>query len=252
MAYGIYIFLMTFVLGMGVYTLAMAKKGANPYGRHMYPGQKRTMAALPAWLLFESPQLFAFALTFWLMAEEVTGPALLLFCLWQGHYIYRAILFPLMMRDRAKQFPIESVVFGIVFNSINGFINGFAVAHAPHLLQDTWFSDPRFVAGALVAASGWLINVHSDQTLIRLRAPGETGYKIPKGGMFKYVSAANYFGEILLWIGWAMMSWTLGGLVFALFTIANLGPRALQHHKWYLQKFPEYPKERTALIPFIL
>ncbi|MGB0920324.1 MAG: DUF1295 domain-containing protein [Alphaproteobacteria bacterium] len=252
MLYGTYIAAMIFVLAMGTYTLIMSRKGANPYGRHMYPGQKRTMNALPAWLLFESPQLFAFALTFWLVVENPSTPALVLFGLWQCHYIYRALIFPLRMKDRGKQFPIESVVFGIVFNAINGFINGYAVSIAPHLMGEGWFSDPRFIIGLVIAATGWLINFHSDSVLIHLRDDGSTGYKIPYGGVFKYVSSANYFGELVMWTGWAIMSWTLGGLVFALFTAANLGPRALAHHQWYLRKFDDYPKERKALIPFLL
>jgi hypothetical protein len=41
-------------------------------------------------------------------------------------------------------------------------------------------------------------------------------------------------------------------LSFAIWTIANLLPRALQHHRWYQQTFSEYPAERKAVIPFIL
>jgi 3-oxo-5-alpha-steroid 4-dehydrogenase 1 len=28
-------------------------------------------------------------------------------------------------------------------------------------------------------------------------------------------------------------------------------PRAISHHKWYKQKFQEYPKERKAILPFL-
>jgi 3-oxo-5-alpha-steroid 4-dehydrogenase 1 len=70
--------------------------------------------------------------------------------------------------------------------------------------------------------------------------------------MFRYVSSANYTGEIILWCGWAMMSWTLAGLTFAIFTISNLAPRALSHHRWYRDTFPDYPKDRKALIPGLL
>ena len=37
----------------------------------------------------------------------------------------------------------------------------------------------------------------------------------------------------------------------AVFTFANLAPRAWSHHKWYRKKFPDYPKQRRAVIPFI-
>jgi 3-oxo-5-alpha-steroid 4-dehydrogenase 1 len=105
-----------------------------------------------------------------------------------------------------------------------------------------------------VWATGWLINLHADDYLISLRSPGEKNgsYKIPRGGMFEYVSAANYFGEILEWAGWAFAAASVPAAAFALFTFANLAPRGWKHHRWYLQKFKdEYPKTRRAVFPFI-
>jgi 3-oxo-5-alpha-steroid 4-dehydrogenase 1 len=224
----------------------------NPYGRHMQPGQPNTLPALPAWLLFESPQLFAFALTFWLSGGPHGSAALVLFGLWQAHYSYRALIYPLRMRDRHKRFPLSGVVFGILFNAINGFINGYAVAHAPHLAGAAWLHDPRFLAGLAVAVAGWLINFQADSILIGLRADGSTGYKVPHGGMFRWVSSANYFGEIVLWCGWALLSWTLAGLSFAVFSTANLLPRALSHHRWYREHFADYPQQRKAILPGLL
>lgn len=227
-------------------------RSVNPYGRHMQPGQRNTMPALPAWLLFEAPQFFSFALTFWLSASSPSAAALTLFALWQAHYTYRALIYPLRMRDRHKRFPVASVIFGILFNGINGFINGYAVAHAPHLMDAAWLHDPRFVIGVAIAVAGWLINFQADTILINLRRDGSGGYKVPHGGMFRYISAANYFGEIVLWCGWALMSFTPAGLSFAVFTIANLLPRALSHHRWYGEHFADYPKQRKAVIPGLL
>jgi 3-oxo-5-alpha-steroid 4-dehydrogenase 1 len=240
------------MLGLAVLTFLGTIKKVNPYGRHMQAGQSGTWPALPAWLLFESPQWFAFALTFWLTAQSPSPVALTLFALWQAHYIHRAILYPLRMRDRHKRFPLSGVVFGFVFNAANGFVNGYAVAHAPHLMSTEWFSDPRFIAGLAIAVVGWWINFQADSVLINLRKDGSTGYKIPYGGMFRYVSSANYFGEIVLWCGWALMSFTLAGFAFAVFTISNLLPRALSHHRWYRETFTEYPKDRKAIIPGVL
>ncbi|XP_046787009.1 3-oxo-5-alpha-steroid 4-dehydrogenase 1 isoform X3 [Gallus gallus] len=102
---------------------------------------------------------------------------------------------------------------------------------------------------------GWLIgmaiNIHSDHILRNLRKPGETGYKIPRGGMFEYVSGANFFGEILEWFGFALACCTTESLAFALCTLFILGSRAKQHHQWYLEKFEDYPKNRKIVIPFV-
>ena len=59
-------------------------------------------------------------------------------------------------------------------------------------------------------------------------------------------------GDIIDWIGWAILTWSISGLVFAIWTIANLFPRALAHHKWYQEKFSDYPKNRKAIIPGII
>ena len=59
-------------------------------------------------------------------------------------------------------------------------------------------------------------------------------------------------GEIIEWIGFAVMTWSVAALAFAIWTAANLAPRALSHHKWYRETFPDYPTERKALIPFVV
>jgi len=110
------------------------------------------------------------------------------------------------------------------------------------------------------------INLRADFILRTLRRPGEKCYKIPHGGMFKYVSCANFLGEIIEWIGYAIYAQSTASLAFALFTAANTIPRAKLHHKyflyffinliiyfrWYLNKFGNnYPQDRKAVIPFI-
>jgi protein-S-isoprenylcysteine O-methyltransferase Ste14 len=66
------------------------------------------------------------------------------------------------------------------------------------------------------------------------------------------VSCPNYFGEMIEWTGWAIATLSWPGLVFALWTAANLVPRALKHHAWYHAKFVDYPPARKAIIPFML
>lgn len=75
------------------------------------------------------------------------------------------------------------------------------------------------------------INVQADSILRNSRRQGETGYKIPRGGAFEYVSGANFFGEIVEWFGYAFFANTLTAWAFCLFTMANTIPRALEHHR---------------------
>lgn len=243
---------------LGMFTLYGALKNLSPYGRlrpshkaSQTQGRELTLPSSVAWLLFESPQLFAFALTFWLLADGHAVPALVLFALWQAHYLYRGLIYPLRRRDRGKRFPLLNVIFGFLFNLLNGYANGYAVSHAAHLTGNDWFATPWFIIGLLVAGVGWWINFDADNRLIALRSDGSTGYRIPQGGLFRQVSAANYFGEILLWSGWALMSLSWAGLVFVLFTLANLVPRAWASHQWYRAQFAAYPAERKVLIPYL-
>ncbi|CAJ0919556.1 unnamed protein product [Ranitomeya imitator] len=97
---------------------------------------------------------------------------------------------------------------------------------------------------------GMVVNIHSDYILRNLREPGETGYKIPRGGLFEYVSGANFFGEIVEWSGFAIAGWSIPGAAFAVFTFLVLLSRAQQHHQWYIEKFEDYPKSRKIVIPF--
>ena len=115
-----------------------------------------------------------------------------------------------------------------------------------------WLLNPRFLLGFALFVGGFLINNHSAGVLRRLRRAGQRGYAIPGGGFFRYVSCANYFGEIVEWLGWACMTWSWVGLSFAVWTAANLIPRAVSHHAWYRRNFHEYPSDRRAVIPFIL
>ena len=69
---------------------------------------------------------------------------------------------------------------------------------------------------------------------------------------FDIVCCPNLSGEIIEWVGFALLTWSLPGLAFALWTVANLVPRALWRRKWYRENFSGYPRERAALFPGVL
>lgn len=105
--------------------------------------------------------------------------------------------------------------------------------------------------GAAVFCGGAAVNIWSDNVLMGLKEGGG-GYKIPRGGVFEWVSCPNYFGEILEWAAWAFMTCSWAGVGFFMYTCANLVPRAMANHRWYLEKFgDDYPKNRKAVIPFV-
>jgi steroid 5-alpha reductase family enzyme len=153
------------------------------------------------------------------------------------------------LRGKNKRMPVAVVGFAFAFNVVNGFINGYYLFFLSGGYPTAWLWDPRFLVGLALFVAGFGINRQADLTLLRLRAPGESGYKIPYGGLYRWISCPNYLGEIVEWVGWAVATWSLPGLAFAAWTVANLAPRARVHHIWYREHFPDYPPERKALLP---
>jgi 3-oxo-5-alpha-steroid 4-dehydrogenase 1 len=146
--------------------------------------------------------------------------------------------------------PLVICFSAIFFNLVNAYVNGKGLTlYHQEKYQSSWLYAPTTLIGLIIFVIGFVINRQADSILLNLRKPGETGYKIPYGGMYKYISCPNYFGEIVEWIGFAIAAQSLSAFSFAFWTFANVAPRAHLHHKWYLQKFPDYPKERRALIP---
>ena len=106
--------------------------------------------------------------------------------------------------------------------------------------------------GMILFCFGIYTNCQSDDILRNLRSDGSTGYKIPRGGMFEYVAAANLWGETVEWVGWALACWSLQAFAFAAFALLYLSAKSYSHHKWYLKKFDDYPKDRKIFIPYLL
>jgi protein-S-isoprenylcysteine O-methyltransferase Ste14 len=222
-----------------------------PYGRHTRAGWGPSLPAWLGWLLMEAPAPVVFLL-FWLQGPhrgEVVPIVLLV--MWETHYVYRAFIYPAGLRRGRGRMLVSVAAMAVLFNVLNGYVNG-AWVSGGGAHPASWLADPRFVAGAALFAGGLALNVLSDRALRRLRKPGETGYRVPRGGAFEWVSCPNYLGEVVEWTGWAIATWSLPGLAFAVYTAANLVPRALSHHAWYRREFPDYPEGRRALIPFVL
>jgi steroid 5-alpha reductase family enzyme len=222
-----------------------------PYGRYARAGWGPTLSGRAGWLLMESPAVLFFAAVYGAGTQRAEMVPLVLLALWQLHYLQRTFLFPMRLQRTEKRMPVLVVLLGAGFNFLNAFINARWISELGHYPL-TWLTDPRFLLGVAVFLAGRLLNVRSDRALLRLRAPGESGYRIPHGGLFEWVSCPNYLGEIIEWFGWALATWSWAGLAFAVYTVANLAPRAPAHHSWYRERFPDYPSRRRALVPGLL
>lgn len=223
-----------------------------PYGRHARPGWGPTVPPRLGWFLMEIPAVVSVALLFALSPRGHTPATVAFLLLWQLHYLRRAVVDPLRARHAAREMPAVIVAMGAGFNVANGTLQGAWLFHVGPDRGGDWLSSPAFLAGAALFLGGMAVNRAADAALRALRAGGSTGYRIPRGGLYELVSCPNYLGEVVEWVGWAIATWSLAGLAFAAWTAANLVPRALAHHRWYRERFADYPPGRRALVPWLL
>lgn len=76
---------------------------------------------------------------------------------------------------------------------------------------------------------------------------------MPEGGFFDFVSAPHMFFEILMYTCLTVIlasntSW----LWVYIWVVSNQIENGWLTHKWYLETFPNYPKERRAILPGFL
>ena len=218
------------------------------------------------WLLMECPVFFVVlyeyltALGDASVSDKVQQvPYWIFLLIFEFHYFQRSFIFPFLLKGKSKM-PLLIMFMSVIWNVINGYIQGHFLFHiAPadsyyaKLYSVEWVTDPRFIIGTVIFFIGWIINMHSDHVIRHLRKPGDTNHYLPKKGMYKYVTSANYLGEITEWLGFAILTWSLAGLLFFWFSCCNLVPRSNAIYKKYEEEFPDEfdRKKLKRIIPFI-
>jgi hypothetical protein len=262
------------MIGTAVLTFIATMTINAPYGRYsVSKGWGPLLPARFAWFFMESPNLFIPMVVYLHYATPRCAQNYsnnILLCMFVMHYVNRTILYPLRMSRDVSPMPLTVVLLAFLFTCWNGLMQALSLGVVN---CDTTQEAPepggfklRFNLGVLVFFVGFIINFHADTILLRLRKDGQrkadgssngkgpmqTRYSIPHGGLFEYVSCANYLGEIVEWTGFAIASASWAGTAFALYTFSNVAPRAYHHHLWYLAKFEDYEKlNRKAVIPFV-
>ena len=238
-------------IGLAVLIFVVLLFITAPYGRHTKTSWGPLIDNRLAWVVME---VFVLVVLIYFIVtgenkQSVANKVIIGF--FMVHYLNRSLIFPFRLKTSGKKMPLSIMLMGMTFNLVSGFLFGYYFGSLK-IYDISWLKTGYFIAGTCIFVLGMGINWWSDTILIHLRKPGETGYKIPVGGFFKYVSAPNLLGEVMEWLGFAILTWSLPGLAFFIWTAANLIPRAIDHHKWYLNHFENYPAERKAVIPFLL
>jgi 3-oxo-5-alpha-steroid 4-dehydrogenase 1 len=244
----LYKYTIIFLFASGLLTWISLYFVTAGYGR--FGSKKWGPAVNPklGWLLMESP-VVVLPIVFVCLGKvnAVTGVML---GIWLSHYVQRDLIYPFLIKNGAKM-PCSIILMSLFFNLMNGFINGYWLFFLSDY-QPEWFGAPQFILGVILFYFGMFVNIQSDKILRDLRKEKGPGYHIPEKGFHRFVASPNYFGEIVEWAGWALLTWSMPGLTFLFFTMANLVPRAHSNRKWYIEKFGEaYPKSRKRVFPFI-
>ncbi len=224
------------------------------YGIMRRGGWGPTLPNRLGWVLMEAPALAAMLLLWWHSDRRADAAPAVMASLFVLHYAQRSLVFPLLMRGRNRM-PVVITLMGAVFNVVNAYMLGgwlFYMAPEGHYTSQ-WLLSPQFIIGTVIFLAGMCINLHSDHIIRHLRRPGDNRHYLPRGGMFRYVSSANYLGELTEWVGYAVLTWSAAGAVFALWTFANLAPRARDISARYAAEFgEEFTRLRLkSIIPFI-
>ena len=233
--------------------LLLTTKYVAPYGKFLSNawGSFKLPSRL-GWILMEVPSVIIFTTVFCLSPNKNTG-TIALYIIWLFHYVYRSLVFPFITKSK-NEMPIMLMFSAMSFQLVNTYLQaGYVLIINPEFFAGDFLTSWQFILGLVVFLIGSFINRQADYILRNLRKgkPSQTEYYIPQGSLYKYISCPNHFGEMIIWLGWAIMLQSWVGFAFFIWTIANLLPRARTSHKWYKEKFADYPKERKALIPFI-
>lgn len=205
-----------------------------------------------AWFLMEVPVFLVYGFLWYTSARRDQPVQIVFLLLFQLHYLQRAFIFPLLLKGKSRM-PVAITCMGIVFNLLNGYMQGYWLFHlapADHYPTEWLYSLP-FLTGLVLFFVGMGINWHSDHVIRHLRKPGDTRHYLPQKGMYRYVTSANYFGEIVEWAGFALLTCSLAGVVFLWWSIANLVPRANAIWHRYREEFGAEMGDRKRIFPFI-
>lgn len=206
------------------------------------------------WVLMEAPVFFVMLYLWWQSEVAWCSVPSLFFLLFELHYFQRSFIFPFLMKGKSRM-PITILLMGVVFNVLNGYIQGawlFYLAPADYYTAAGFLLSPCCWVGIIVFFVGMAINWHSDHVIRHLRKPGDTNHYLPQKGVYRWVTCGNYFGEWVEWIGFALATASPAAWVFVWWTFANLAPRAYKIRQKYREEFGEEAVgKRKCLIPYI-
>ncbi|CCG82044.1 Synaptic glycoprotein SC2 [Taphrina deformans PYCC 5710] len=112
------------------------------------------------------------------------------------------------------------------------------------------YSYPRYASFLFLFSE--LCNFKTHAILRDLRPAGTRERKIPRGFGFDLVSCPNYLFEILAWVAMSSVTNSWASWLFAVVGAVQMWFWSVKKHRRYKKEFPNYPKDRKILIPFVI
>ncbi|KAL1131036.1 hypothetical protein AAG570_012273 [Ranatra chinensis] len=173
---------------------------------------------------------------------------------WSAHYSKRLLETIFVHRFSHSTMPLFNLFKNCTYYWL---FAAYVAYHVNHPL----FTSPSAIQvyaslGAFIASELGNLSVHL--ALRNLRPPGTKKRSIPVATanpftyLFNLVSCPNYTYEFAAWASFTMLTQCLPAGLFALAGFYQMAVWAVGKHRNYKKEFPNYPKNRKAIIPFIL
>ena len=157
----------------------------------------------------------------------------------------------LFLHKFSGETPMMSVVFiSVLYILASNSCVHYAASVAPFAAAG--INETLRAVGLVLFVVGELGNLYHHHLLASLRKPGETGYKVPRGGGFEFVAAPHYMFELVSWLGVSLVTqhWIVNGFFIGM--ALYLADRARGQSEWNRTKLKdEYPASRGNMIPFV-
>jgi very-long-chain enoyl-CoA reductase len=131
-------------------------------------------------------------------------------------------------------------------------LSGFGIGH---FLYAPSFTNTKTITQIYVSVFVFIVaelaNFRTHLILRDLRPAGTNSRAIPRGFGFALVSCPNYFFEMLAWCAFSFMTGLPSAWFFTIVASGQMWLWALKKHQRYLKEFPQYPKNRKPMIPFL-
>ncbi|BFZ54653.1 Very-long-chain enoyl-CoA reductase [Savitreella phatthalungensis] len=165
------------------------------------------------------------------------------------HFLKREYETLFVHRFSADTMPLSNLFKNCAYYWIVGGALLAATTYSPQFAQET-YKFPRYQV--LLWVFSELANWRTHKILRDLRPPGTRERRIPRGFGFDMVSCPNYTFEVASWVAVALITNAWSCWAFALLGFAQMTQWAFKKHRRYIKEFKDYPKDRKAIIPYIL